>query len=290
MNLNDIKLLFVLIKNMCSREMNRKMIGYSVREECRPISVKDIKLFADATLDNNITAYIRNGYVPPFFITRQLIPVLKKIMMHRDLKMNFLGLMHSRQEVIWHNQIKIGDKVIVEMRIADISEIAKGELISISVTGTVSNLKVLEGIINIIIKGKRKKDGKKENANSEKSKELFRMTFPTEKGQEIRYARASGDNNFIHTSNLIAKIAGLPGTIMHGSCVMAMTCNTLAASLIRNDMKRLAGMSVRFSYPVFPGEVLELIVFRGRNKNEAFFKVLNARGREVLKDGVFKYK
>ena len=290
MIINNIKLLIALVRNIRSKAMNRKMIGYSVRKICPPVTSGEAVSFAEATLDNNIAFYKRTGIAPPFFVSKLIMPVMKKIMMHKDLKMNLLRLVHSSQEITWYSHLKTGDRLTLELRISDISDSAKGELISISVTGTKENIKVLEGTVNIMIRGTRQRKAEQKKEKPDNKSELFRLSLPTRDGQQKKYARITGDNNFIHTSNLIAKAAGLPCTIMHGACVMAMTSNALTASLIHNDINQLHSISVRFSYPVVPGEILELVCYKGKEKNEVLFNLLNSKGREVLKDGIFRFK
>ncbi len=289
MNTDDIKLFYTLIRNIRSKRMNRKMIGYSIRENLLPVSMEDIEQFADATNDENIAGYRENKFAPPFFLSRLIIPLIKKILTHRDLKLNVMRLVHSRQDITWRRQIHAGDSLTAELTIADIGEIPAGELLSISIMARAGNLKIVEGMINILIRSSGK-NKKKINKERENHKEIFRVTVRTQDGQHLKYARASGDNNFIHTSELIAKLAGLPRTIMHGACLMAMTCNALMNLLIKNDIKKLDTMSMRFAHPAIPGETLELVGYKGRDKNEVLFCLFNSSGKEVLKNGVFRFK
>ena len=80
MNRSDIKLFYSVMKNIRSKQMNREMIGYSVVENLSSITLPDIILFAEATYDKNIVCYKETGSVPPFFITRLIMPSLKKIL------------------------------------------------------------------------------------------------------------------------------------------------------------------------------------------------------------------
>jgi len=286
--IENIKLLFIIIKNIRSKQMNRTMIGHSINENLKPVTIKDIMHFAEATNDKNSEYYKKTGMAPPYFLSKLIMPPLKKILMHKDLRLNFLRLVHSGQDITWHREIHTADQLTAELIIIDINDIAAGELLAISVNVKADNSNVVEGIINITIRG-RKKNTNKKPLKEKKKKEKLRVIIATKDGQQVKYAKISGDNNFIHTSNIIAKLAGLPRTIMHGACVMAMTCNALMY-LIKNDVKRLKSMSVQFGYPAIPGEKLEVIGYDGKNKKEISFSVVNTKGKKVLKNGVFKFK
>jgi len=286
--IEDVKLFFFVIKNVRSEKMNRAMIGYSIKEHLGKVTFKDILLFAEATGDKNTEYYKKTEIAPPFFLSKLIMPPIKKLLMHKDLKLNFLRLVHSGQEITWHSEIRVGDKLTNELTITDIKDISSGELLTISANIERNNEKIIEGIINIIIKGRKGKKEKSPDMDNKK-KEKLRLVITTKDGQQIKYANISGDNNFIHRSNIIAKLAGLSRTIMHGACVMAMSCNTLMY-LIKNDVKRLKSMSVQFGYPAIPGEILDLVMYAGKNKKEIAFSVLNQKRKKILKNCVLKFK
>lgn len=295
MNLNDIKLFLVVLKNIRSKNMNRSMIGYTIEEKLDPVTIEDIILFAEATVDKNAIRYKETGIAPPFFLSKLIIPSLWKILTHKDLKMNFIKLVHSQQDVTWHKEIRVGDQLTAKLSIIDISDIPAGELLTISAKVNMKKSTIIEGTINIIVRGSKSKTEKRNKIEKKlvkgiEYKEILRIKIPTADGQQLKYAKISGDNNFIHTSNLIAKSAGLPRTIMHGVCIMAMSCNTLMNLLIKNDLKRLKSMSVQFGYPAIPGETLELVGYKGKNKKEILFSMFNDSKKKVLKNGMFSFK
>jgi acyl dehydratase len=74
--------------------------------------------------------------------------------------------------------------------------------------------------------------------------------------QTSRYAAASGDLNPIHVDANVAKVAGLPGIIVHGLCTMAFTAKVIVDQLCAGDPARLKRLAVRFSRPIFPGDTI----------------------------------
>ncbi len=68
--------------------------------------------------------------------------------------------------------------------------------------------------------------------------------------------RLSGDYNPLHADPDVAEKAGFPRPILHGLCTFGVAGHALLRTLCEYDPNRLAGMRVRFSAPVFPGETI----------------------------------
>lgn len=287
MNSTDWKLIAAAIKNIGSKGLNKEMIGFTSEEALGPVRHEEILSFAKATKDDNPVYHKEDAIAPPLFIFKLYIPMFKRILCLKDLRMNILRMVHSRQEIIWHRPIKVGENLKMKMKIQNIYETPAGELMEISGQAYSGNKLSVEGIAGILIRNKKKRS-KKKLIEKETLKEKFHIELATDEGQQFRYAKASGDNNFIHTNNFLAKILGLPRTIMHGACVMAMICSALSKAIIDNDITRLSSMKGRFSYPVIPGEKLTLIVYDSSKKEGVPFKVLNPAGKPVFKNGIIK--
>ncbi len=198
MNRNDIRLFYAVIRNIRSKSMNRAMKGYTLKEKFDPISINYAKLFAEATADNNRDAYLEKGLAPPLLLAGLIMPMLKKILMHKDLNMNILRLVHAGQDIAWHKEIHIGDRIEAALSIEAISDVAAGELLSISLKANTDNSPALEGMVNIIVRGAKKQRKNTPKEEKENTRELFRLSIPTQDGQQLKYAEVTQDNNFIH--------------------------------------------------------------------------------------------
>jgi len=130
------------------------------------------------------------------------------------------------------------------------------------------------------------------NTGYSENPEEIRVTIKTFKGQQKKYAKVSRDTNPIHTSEFFARLAGLPGTILHGVCVIAMCSNSLIDLIGGRDPSLMDSVSARFSYPVIPGDILTLVgrKYSGRDGTRVDFDVFNSRGRAVVKKGGFHIK
>ncbi|MEV4440699.1 MaoC/PaaZ C-terminal domain-containing protein [Streptomyces sp. NPDC049577] len=75
-----------------------------------------------------------------------------------------------------------------------------------------------------------------------------------------RYARASGDDNPIHTDASAARRAGLPGVVLHGMATLHLAAAGLTDRLLDGDESRWSEVRTRFSRPVRPGDDIEFTV------------------------------
>ena len=284
----DWKLFKSLIKNINSYKMNRSMIGYSFEKNIKPISHQDIKLFSIATNDNN-PAYFSEYDAPPFLLYKLTFPLIKKLLIHEKLNINLLKGVFADQKIIWHTPLKTGDQLKIKIEINNIIETPVGEKIEITGQGFNKDVLVVESQTGFIVR-KKLKNRQKNIKQIKNLKEQFRIEMQTEKGQELKFAHASGDYNFIHITPLLAKLAGFKGTILHGACVMSMSCSNLIEKILNNDISQLISLNGRFGYPVYPGEKLILIGYEPKDENAIPFEVINSNGKLVFKNGLLTYK
>ena len=78
--------------------------------------------------------------------------------------------------------------------------------------------------------------------------ELPAQTFRVRRGDLVRYAGASGDDNVIHWSERVAKSVGLPDVIAHGMLTMALAGRVVTDWV--GDPGSVVAYSVRFPRPV----------------------------------------
>lgn len=102
----------------------------------------------------------------------------------------------------------------------------------------------------------------------------------------IKYARASGDYNPIHTIDEEAKKAGLPGIIAHGMWTMGNLAKLFTPYY---EDGFIEDYSVRFKGMVFLGDTITLkAVLLEKSENKLYFQVLavNQHEQEVVKGKV----
>ncbi len=286
-----------MVRNYYSVSMNREMIGYTIAQDFGPASEKEIKAYSDATLDDYSKYEEYGGPAPPFFFSRSLYPMFKKLMTLKGLNMNLLRMVHGRQGLICHAPVSGEDSLSVEMSIDDIKETPAGELLTIITRAYRKGSLVIEGNTGFMVRSmarsapKKKIDKPDSGSDFSQSGDGVKISICTVKGQEKKYAKVSRDTNPIHTSDFFARLAGLPGTILHGVCVIAMCSNSLIDSLAGGNSERMRSVSARFSFPVIPGDTLTLTGKRKASTGieEVIFDVSDSRGRNVVKSGYFSY-
>jgi len=265
------------------------MLGHTITSTYGPVTHEDIFAYVKATRDD--PSRYRDGHcqVPPFYISRLLYPMFRYFLINKELHLNILRLVHGHQGVTWVNPICVGDLLNVSMSVEEITDTPAGEFVNLRTVVSVQDKTAVIGDTGFIVRGTGSRTGgsKKEDTPQ---RELFRRTFDTVEGQQIDYANVSGDRNFIHTSNFLAKASGLPRTILHGVCIAAMTANALLDEVLTGNMERMEKIAMRFARPVLPGEQVTVIGYESLKKGEIIFDAVNSRGKQVLKNGTYQFK
>lgn len=107
--------------------------------------------------------------------------------------------------------------------------------------------------------------------------------------QTYRYAEASGDVNPIHLDANFARMAGLPGIIVHGLCTMAFCSKAVIETVCASDPRRLLRLRVRFVRPVLPGQTISTRIWSAKQtpeRNKFDFETVNPNGRAVIRGGI----
>lgn len=293
MILNNIPIFRAMARNYKSGGMNRSLIGYTIKNDFGPFTQKEIDEYADATCDD-LGKYAAGSMLsPPFFFSKELYPMFRSIITHRELGMNLIKMVHGQQGLNNFGSIHKDDRFRVEMTIADILDTPAGEMLKVLTKGFRDGSPVFEADTGFVVR--RRKEIRAEESGPGTEQEAvqvydnddLKIIIRTYAGQERKYARVSNDTNPIHTSRFFARMAGLPGTILHGVCLMAMCTNSVIDTIASRDPSRLRSVSGRFSYPVIPGDTLTLIGRRQRrgDLSEVKFNVFSSRGKAVLRRG-----
>jgi acyl dehydratase len=110
------------------------------------------------------------------------------------------------------------------------------------------------------------------------------ITYPVAEDQTVRYAEASGDHFAIHLDDEFARSVGLPGRIVHGLCTMAFTGRAVLEAAGVEDPARIERLAVRFSAPLFPGDMLTTRIWELSGGSYGF-EAVSGQGATVVKDG-----
>lgn len=73
--------------------------------------------------------------------------------------------------------------------------------------------------------------------------------------------RLSGDYNPLHADPAIARAAGFDRPILHGLATYGLAGRAVLRTMLNYDARRLSGLDVRFSAPVYPGETVRFEIW-----------------------------
>jgi acyl dehydratase len=209
-----------------------------------------------------------------------------------DLHADLIRLLHVAQEMEFHAPIRPGDALTATAHVAAIETIPAGdtmalELLAHNAAGSLVN----RTLFTILIRGRRDRGaaGEAKSASAiDRGAPLVTVAQTIDRDQTTRYSEASGDRNPLHVDEQFAKMAGLPGIIVHGLCTMAFTARVIVDRLCGGDPLRLRRLAVRFSRPVLPGDTITTRVWpAGALGDRRIFdyETVNPEGLAVIRDG-----
>ena len=210
-----------------------------------------------------------------------------------ELHADLLRLLHSAQDIEFLAPIRPDDSITSTGRIASIETHQNGESMALELEArNARGESVTRTVFTIFIRGRRASAAPAEakaDDDGARGAPLITVAQTIDFDQTSRYAAASGDLNPIHVDANVAKMAGLPGIIVHGLCTMAFAAKVTTDHLCGGDPTRLKRLAVRFSRPVFPGDTITTKVWPGgdRNGRHAYaYETYNPDGLAVIRDGV----
>jgi acyl dehydratase len=116
------------------------------------------------------------------------------------------------------------------------------------------------------------------------------IKIPVSAGMAHVYTECARIFNPIHTDAAVARAAGLPAIILHGTATLALAVSRIVESRAQSDPTRVSRIACRFGAMVTMPSTLTLRIFADTNYNAAastgvFFEVLNSEGKLAIRDG-----
>ncbi|EIE77047.1 hypothetical protein RO3G_01751 [Rhizopus delemar RA 99-880] len=108
--------------------------------------------------------------------------------------------------------------------------------------------------------------------------------FASQVNQALLY-RLSGDYNPLHADPELSPRIGFPKPILHGLCSYGACAHAIIKALANNDPYRFKSIQARFASPVFPGETIEISMWKtaGKdNKTEGVIFVAKVKERDAI--------
>ncbi len=279
--------------------LNKSCVGKEYPPVVTEVTLDAIQKYARAYNDDNPAFFDANrpgGIIaPPMFSVVVAWNALMAAVMDPNVQADLLRLVHGEQDMEFLSPIHAGDIISASAKITSIETKASGETVTVALDASnQSQQTVTKMIFSAFIRGSRNRDAEARTASERipepvRGEPDFTVAQTIDNDQTYRYAEASGDRNPIHVDENVAKMAGLPGIIVHGLCTMAFTSKVAIDKLCNGDPARLKRLRVRFSRPVLPGQTITTKIWHDADKSgrKVFaFETFNPNNQPVIKAGL----
>lgn len=210
---------------------------------------------------------------------------------------NYRMLLHAEQSLVMHKTLPVEGTVVSETHLEEIYDkgAAKGAIMYMTrklhdeatgdllvTMGTVSFLRADGGF-----GGKSEGQPKPRPVPTDRPPDLT-VALPVFLNQALIY-RLAGDYNPLHSDPDVARSAGFQRPILHGLCGYGMAGRAVLKVLGRDDPARFKRLDVRFTSPVYPGEPLQVEIWKA-GPGDASFRMVATDRKVVVEDfGRFEY-
>lgn len=276
--------------------LNKALVGKEYSAPVFEVTSDATRRYARACNEDNpryFDAAAPGGIIaPPMFAAVVCwLPLLSAVTdpeLHADLP----RLLHSAEEIEFLALIRPGDAITASGTIASIEKAPGGETMALRLAASNQRGEPTSRVtFTAFIRGRRERGANRGATEGEENRgePIFSAARKIDADQTFRYADASGDRNPIHTDENVAKMAGLPGIVVHGMCTMAFAARAIVDNLCGRDPARLTRLAANFSRPVFPGDSITTRAWASgeRDGRRVFaYETLNPRGLAVVRGGI----
>jgi acyl dehydratase len=271
--------------------LNKDLAGKAYTTKTFEVTADQIEAFSRATNDENERYFAGDDSVgSPVFPILGAFDSYMEAGMDPELGADLLRLVHGSEEHVLHKPIRVGDTLTVTPVLETVESKESGETFTVAAALTNEAGEVVaetRGTMFIRGTGSRKAAVADARASEEEHEVVFEESTKVDEDQPSRYAEASGDHNPIHLDEATAKMAGLPGVILHGMCTMAIATKAAVNGLAGGDPTKIKRVAVRFSRPVLPGQELTTKLWN-TGEGTYGFETYNPKGSAVVKSGVIE--
>jgi acyl dehydratase len=272
--------------------IDRSIVGRRIGTSEVRITADATRAYALATNDRN-PAYLDDDDViaPPMYqvvLAFAAMPDETMAAYGLDVLGTRIGL-HAEQDMRFLAPIRPEETIVTEVDVEAIEDHRLGEIARFAITSrtidgeercraTWSNLYVDDS--------SRLNAPRKPATTRHREPPLAIAGMPVSGDQSLRYAEASGDHTRTHVDEEYSRSWGYPTYLLQGLCTMAFAGKAIVDELAAGDPLRLRRLRVRFSGPVFPGNVLSTAMWNREGPEEFNFETTNQERVPVITGGI----
>jgi acyl dehydratase len=243
------------------------------------------------------------GPLPPARTLPAMATVLAAPRLHMiGLGVTLSGVLHGSQALISHSALPVEGRVRSESRVTGVFDRGEGRGCLINMTRDLRDAETGARYASLTmtyicrldqVAGAPPVEKSAVKAPDDRAPDIL-VEVPTST-QSAQIFALTGDQNPLHMVPEVAAKAGFPAPILHGVATYGL-CAAFAEKALCMDggdtsSRRLSGISGKFSAPVFPGETIELALWRDRSgarieaRAPARKKIVFSDGRVEIEEG-----
>ncbi len=175
------------------------------------------------------------------------------------------ALLHGEHEMIVHAPLPRSATVTHHGRVAEVWDKGKAALLVVEAdTSTEDGQKLVTNRYHAFIRGEGGFGGEKGTSRTvdlpDRAPDAS-VRKPTMLQQALLY-RLCGDKNPMHSDPAISKFGGFDVPLLHGLCTYGIALKAVVDEILDEDVTKVAKYSTRFAQPVFPGDTLQVDMWR----------------------------
>ncbi len=275
--------------------LNLESIGKRIGPLIKEYTERDCILYAlgvGAGFEDLEYAYEKDLKVIPTFGIAAIFEFLAEAGTAANIDLS--GVLHGEQEMIFYNPIPPSGKLITVGKISGIYDKGKDKgaiVIAEADTYSERGKKLFKSIATIFARRDGGFGGKDRPTPPfewpDREPDFVERVTPSP-NQPLLY-RLSGDLFPLHADPEFAQMAGFEKPIMHGLCTYGYACRAVIKHIVPGQPEKLRRFAGRFSRPLYPGQTVEIQIWK-TGDGTGVYKVVNAETGEVVIDrGVFEY-
>jgi len=237
--------------------LNKALVGKEYPPNTTDATLEAMQRYGRAYNDDNrayFDAAAPGGIIaPPMYAVVVTWPSVMSAVGDPDLKVDIVRLLHGEQDMEFFRPIRPGDKISSTAKVASIETKATGETMVLEINAVNQDgERVQRTLFSVFIRGGGKGAGEAKAPEPDRGQPIATVAQQIDKDQTYRYKEASGDINPIHVDESFAKMAGLPGIIVHGLCTMAFTVESCDRQAMWRRPDEAEAPARAFFAPGFP--------------------------------------
>ncbi len=280
--------------------LNKALLGKTYPSTTAEVTPEAVEKYARACNETNPRYFdpdLGGGIMaPPMFAVVATWASVLQVMTDPELHADLLRLLHREQDMTFLAAIRPDDVITSAATIVSIESYAGGESMTLRLDAhNQLGEPIGRTLFGVFIRAARRDrnspaEPRSDTGEPDRTGEpLISVTQTIDRDQTFRYAEASGDRNPIHLDDSVARMAGLPGIVVHGLCTMAFVSRAIIDGICAGDPAQLRRLRVRFSRPVFPGQSITTTAWAAPDSDGrqiVAFETINSEGAAVIRGGI----